>query len=246
MATQVISNSLYFTNTTNNYSWRKYHWENLKTWGWSWNTPLYHKDRENYIRKITEAATFWLHCPSPKPVQHCTERALLNLSVTHWEKKVHGLTPSSPVFEVISWDPLPWSCTTGVVGKFMGLNYWKSGCDGEGWRNNNNQHSDTSTTTSYLLCPSKSPNHKVCSSGEIKWWCSLTKELTGWGSCLPDWGPERIAFLDLEACHSTSKEGSWVIAWESSECSSRPHMTRKPGCNTLKLCSPATFKQRVW
>lgn len=54
--------------------YRQHHCKNPRILGASWSTPLDHKTKQDYIRKVRRQASLWPYCPSPIWIRHCTER----------------------------------------------------------------------------------------------------------------------------------------------------------------------------
>ena len=81
---------------TNNYSRTRYSQENSTTSGWGWSTPCITETKTDCTGKVREATTHWLHCPSPRPVQH------------HREVSPEPLIP--PVEKRTWWALLPQHC----------------------------------------------------------------------------------------------------------------------------------------
>lgn len=113
----------------------------------------------------------------PRPAQYHVERCPLSLQLLQWEKRIQkGQSAFLLALQVALWEPLLWSHPLGVAWNLWGsttgnLTVMEKGgaCD--------NQYMDLGKQNSYLQCPSSNCNQKFCSSAELSWWCSLTREL---------------------------------------------------------------------
>lgn len=104
--------------TSNNYSRTGHLWGNPRTWHWGWSTSCTIKTKTNCIKSVREAATSWLHSPSPRAPHR---ESPLGLQFLQWEKKKPAWTTNSlPAARwADSWEPhsdlIPQECR-GIWG----------------------------------------------------------------------------------------------------------------------------------
>ena len=188
------------TRRTNNYSQRRHHWENPRTFGWGWRTPCTIETKTGGIRRVRGAATCSPHCPSPRPAWHRGEISPKPL-VPPVAKEAHmdiQLSQHCGFFLARPSLVLPHGDCRGI---------WRtwplriSSC--------HNQHSDLGGPSSYVQCPSSSPSQPLCPSAESSHWHRLTWELSGVQVCLIWVLKQR--YLALEPGLSPRMQGSWVL-----------------------------------
>ena len=210
--------------TTNNYSRTRHHWEKLQHRGEGVAPPCTAETKRDYIRRVREAATHWLHCPSPRPAQHHMERSPLSLWFLQWEKRTQGDNQhwghfvGAPTLILHRRD---YKESSGSISGNLTVMEKRGGAC-------NKQHRDLGRLSSHLQCPSSDPNQWLCSSAEPNPGHTLTRELGRMLICLIQilkWG----VLPALEPGLLTSRQRSWDTAPSTVENVFWPLMTRRVG-----------------
>lgn len=159
--------------------------------------PLHHRDKDRLHQKSKKNVTCWAHCPSSRLAQYNGERSSLSLLFHQWEKIGQGGYSAPPALWVTSWEPLLWSCPTGLTGEYVGLDHW----DMLLWKSEER----LTTTSTQILVDQRVHVMSTTyfgSSTESNQWLSLTREL---GKCsgLPDLGVQREPYWLWSMIYST-------------------------------------------
>lgn len=107
---------------TSNYPQTRHHYENPELGGWSWSTPLDHREGGGPHQKERGAATLWLCLPSSRQQEGPSGPVVYPVGKKR-EPKVdiqlsqhHTTFPGRP----------NWSCLTWIWGNLQRLNHWAS------------------------------------------------------------------------------------------------------------------------
>lgn len=99
------------------------------------------------------------------------------------------------------------------------------------------QHMDLDRQSSYLRCPSSNSNQLLCSSAELSWRCTLTRELGRVQSCLIQ-NLRQGVLPALESGLPIPRQVAKSQPHPCGECLLAPP-DQRTGYNSWKLCSPA-------
>ena len=221
--------------TTNTYSRTRHHWKNPRVREWGWSNPPPPETKRDCIRRVTEAATCWLHFPSPRTAQHHTERSPPSHWFIQWKKRIQEVQPAPPP-HCGSLFRSPYSDLTLRICRAQSLGILtvtKKACK--------NHHVDLGSLSSYLRCPSSNSNQWLCSSAELirgmLWRNSVGCRSTWFGS-----SNKEFCQTQNLVCPPPGK----VLSHNPIPCGERlPVPSDQKDCdNSWKLCSPAVLKTR--
>lgn len=178
--------------------------------------PRTTRNETDCIRRVRGVTIYWPHHPSLRPAQYHIRRSTLHLRVD-----IH----IPPTLWVTSGESPLWFCLTGIMGTLVASAHWDSNCEKGGRRGF--QQPVLGSVQVDMQCPRRSPNQWLCSYAEPRQWCSLTRKLDKVHAGLPDLGTQIKSLATSGTWSDASpRQGSWVTALFTAECSSKPHTTR--------------------
>lgn len=179
------------------------------------------------------------HCPSPRPLRGEVSPEFLVPPVGKENPK--RTTRDSQHCRLLCGSPYSYLAPQGNLRKSTTENLLMMEKEG---RACNNQHMDLGK----WVCPC-STQVVIPTCGLLIFrtkWVVHSDQGSWWGADLPYWDPQMSYFGGPRPGLSMPRQGarSWVTAPSAVGNVSWPHLTRGPGGNTWKLCSPLILEPR--